>query len=72
MSNFSSEQYKAIGWYADTNGAVPQLSTYPTIYFRVKETGEEISGEISHPVSLYKTFKREESRECARTRNRNR
>lgn len=71
-SSWTPQQWRAVAWYAQENDLVPALSAHPIIYFHVKATGEEIKGEISELVDLYKTNKREESKERARMRRQER
>lgn len=63
---FSAANYKAIDWYAESMDAVPQLSSYPIAHFKLKKTGEEISGNVFDLTALHSTFLREERREKAR------
>lgn len=53
--------HKAIAWWAEERGLVPQLSTPPTIYFKDKDEVES-SANIFSLVNLYKAWKKEQQK----------
>lgn len=65
---YTDLQQKAIARYQDRNDCVVQLSTYPTVYFKKRSDGSEVSENISTLVDWYKAAKKEEQREAARQR----
>lgn len=61
MKKYTPTELKAIGYFAERNNCIPQLSTRPTMYFKKRETGELITKELQHLVSQYKNRKKEEN-----------
>lgn len=66
MSSRTSKENKALRWYCETNGLVPQLSTHPTYYFRTR-AGEEKKAKIEHIVQDYDRQRKEDVKEAKRT-----
>lgn len=68
MSNYTPTNYKAIGWFAEQNNCIPQLSSWPNVRFMVKGTEEIIVREITGLTFEYLNAHREEQKEKARAR----
>lgn len=68
MSNFTELNYKAIAWFAEQNTSVPQLSAWPKVRFRNKDTGEFFEENVTTLTILHGTYLKELSKEKARQR----
>lgn len=44
---FSTAQWKAIKWFADTEDLIPQMSVYPVVTFKERATGKLVEHNIS-------------------------
>lgn len=56
MTSRTPHEEKALAWYCQQTGLMPQLSTHPTYYFRDRE-GNETHREIEHIVADFKREK---------------
>lgn len=55
---YDTEQLRAIKKYADDNNAVPQLSVFPTVRFKLRDSGETVEVNIMTLVGRLKASKR--------------
>lgn len=61
MPGLKPNEEKALAWYCQMNGLVPQLSTYPTMYF-LNRSGEEHKREMWQIVLEWEAWRKEEKR----------
>jgi hypothetical protein len=61
-SNLSAEQAKAIKRFCDEKEAVPQMSVFPTVRFKIKESGEIVEKHLSILVHEHKVATEEEQK----------
>ena len=64
--SYSPTELKAIRLWADSNDAVPQLSVYPVVRFKIRGTDEIKDQHIMVLVSDYNEHHKEEVKEKAR------
>lgn len=66
MSGFSELQHKAIAWYSEAYDCTPQLSPWPTVYFKRKSDGGEVKFNIFDLTVMFETERKEARKEAAR------
>lgn len=54
MSSRKPTEDKAIAWWCELHGLIPQLSTHPTYYFLDRATGEVTEAHIQHLTIAFK------------------
>lgn len=67
--SYSPKELKAIKMYADQNNAIPQLSVKPKMYFKLKDTGKEVSMPLSWLVQAYEKQVKEDAIQNRKEKN---
>lgn len=59
MVKLTPTQLKAIGWYAEVHGLIPQLSTPPLIVFKERGSDVERHRQVDNLVGEYRRSMKE-------------
>lgn len=60
MGKLSPTQQKAMAWYVEHFGLIPQLSVHPVYNFTIRETGEPKQAHIVSITTYYQERKKHE------------